>query len=299
MTHPYQRNITTRRTRIPAPQVAYPSPDSSPEPGNLTLAPMRQQTTTVLPSVSTLNSSVPHEVRENTFFISVSAFYDEPSLYPCILECYSAAAVLHSPGVVVKYNNRHSLLKQWLGHIFTADPDCPRVILVDTFLGQLVGEMYNDQEFASVLTSRKLKLVHLNPVVSLNNSLNIPFEIADKAFKENIAIHSSHDLRHVDYMAHTECCYKKAALKGFTPATMQRGWAFTDLEKVWKKADLVGLGATESRQGIEEEKARIQHAWTAIAKARTLVDEREQNLMSKYQQKQVNRAPSPLRNIVN
>ncbi|KAG5355074.1 hypothetical protein CJU89_6898 [Yarrowia sp. B02] len=275
--HFNNRGINSLASRYTAPAEAIPT---SPERRHLSLQPAP----TLTAPVNFSARSIPQEIRENTFYISVSAFYDEPSMYPCILECYNAAANLLGPGVVIKHNSRHTLLKQWMSHIFSASPEYPRVLLVDSFLGQLVGDLFNDQEFSQIINSRKLKLVHLNHVYSLNNSLNIPFEVVDKAFKEYVSIHSSSTMGNTDYSAHTECCYKRAAAHGFSTATMQRGWAKTNLEKVWRAADVVKMNNRESSMSIEAEKQRIRHAWQAIANRRAQIDEWERNTMTEFEQ---------------
>lgn len=234
-------------------------------------------------SSASSSSPVPQKIKENTFYISVSAFYEEPSLFPCILECYSAAAKLLSPGVVIKHNNRHSLLKQWLSRTFDPDPECPRVLLVDGFVGQLVGDLFNDHEFSTILRTRNLHLVRLNSVASLNNSLNIPFEVVDKAFKEFVTIHGSHVMGDIYLTAHTECCYKRAMSVGFTPATMQRGWAFVNLERVWRQGGTGNLQPSTILPSIEEEKAGIKHARAEINNRRVWVEQREQELMRSLQ----------------
>ncbi|VBB89572.1 Hypothetical protein conserved in the Yarrowia clade [Yarrowia lipolytica] len=276
-----------------------PTPDSSPERENqhLPLASHHPNTRRAPPNPSTLPaptltapvprnvsgaSPIPEEVKENTYYISVSAFHNEHSVYPCILECYSASARLLSPGVVIKHNNRLALLKQWLCHIFDTNPKYPRVLLVDNFLSRLVGDLYNDRRVADVLKSRKLKLVFLNPVLSLNNSLNIPFEVTDKAFKEFVTVHSSHSIHAVDLSAHTECCYKRAASQGFTTFNMQRGWTFTNLEKVWKKAGVAEMDLVSEKMDIEMERIRIKHAWEAIERTHTMIEEHEKEIIAKY-----------------
>lgn len=275
---------------------APPTPDASPErairplplAGHFPSTAQNHPSTLIAPvptnrSSAATSSPVPQKVKENTFYISVSAFYEEPSLFPCILECYSAAAQLLSPGVVIKHNNRHSLLKQWLSRTFDPNPECPRVLLVDNFLGQLVGDLFNDQEFSTILRTRNLNLVRLNSVVSLNNSLNIPFEVVDKAFKEFVTIHGSHVMGEIDLTAHTECCYKRAMSVGFTPATMQRGWAFINLERVWRQAGMGNPEASTTQNSLEAEKARIKHAWAEIDNRRVWVEQREQELMRSLQ----------------
>lgn len=157
---------------------------------------------------------------------------------------------------------------------------------MDNFLGQMVGELFHDQEFSHILSTRSLNLVRLNTVASLNNSLNIPFEVVDKAFKEFVTIHrGNRSVLGSDFAAHTECCYKRAMSIGFTPATMQRGWAFINLERAWQQADVFKRASDKAEwQNIEQEKERIRDAWADLERRRVWVEQQEVREMRLQQQ---------------